>query len=90
MGDREMREINMSNKDISQIKFWIQCWKQAGVQLEQIRQVELHSMSTCQALLNLSGAFESCRRHFSPKPYSGLIEQQAWFKKYKRTLELHD
>ena len=71
-----------NNENSTQMKQWVQCWNRAGVQLEQIRQAELPSISTSQSLLNLAEAFESCCRCFSPKPYSGLIDQQAWFKKY--------
>ena len=60
---------------------WIQRWKRAGAVLEEQRRKKLRSISTPEALQNLAGAFESCRIHFRPKPYSGLVEQQRWFAK---------
>ncbi len=63
------------------MKHWIDCWKQAGSEMDTLSQAELSSISTMQALQNLSGAFESCRQNFPLRPSSGLVEQQAWFKK---------
>ena len=68
---------------MAQMKQWVETWQRAGVELERIRREELPLVSTMQALLNLSGAFESCRQHFTPRASSGLIEQQAWFQKYR-------
>ena len=65
----------------SHMKKWINCWKQASSEMDALKQAELSSISTMQALQNLSGAFESCRLHFPLRPSSGLVEQQAWFKK---------
>jgi hypothetical protein len=72
--------MDTTNED--RIKEWIACWKRAGAELESLKRAELPSISTTQALLNLAGAFESCRQHCSPRPSSGLVEQQAWFQKY--------
>jgi len=73
----------MDNQKIAQMKQWVETWKRAGVELERVRRAELPLISTTQALQNLSGAFEFARCHFALKPYSALIEQQAWFKKYR-------
>lgn len=73
----------MKNSEKQNILHWIKCWEEAGPLLEELRGVELRKISTMQALINLSGAYESCRLHFKPKPDSGLVEQQKWFKKLK-------
>jgi hypothetical protein len=73
----------MDKEKMAQMKQWVETWKRAGVELEKIRQAELPLVSTSQSLLVLADAYESCRLHFSPQPYSGLVEQQAWFKKYR-------
>jgi hypothetical protein len=49
-----------------------------------LREESLRSVSTPQALQNLSGAFESARLQHSPQPSSGLVEQQAWFARWRR------
>ncbi|MBA7536490.1 hypothetical protein ES705_28754 [subsurface metagenome] len=73
----------MKNSEKQNILHWIKCWEEAGPFLEKLRGAELRNISTMQALINLSGAYESCRLHFKPKPDSGLVEQQKWFKKLK-------
>ncbi len=73
----------MDTEKMAQMKQWVEAWKRAGIELERIRRSELPLISTTQTLQNLSGAFEFARCHFALKPYSGLIEQQAWFKKYR-------
>ena len=71
----------MNQKTEIHMKHWIDCWKQAGSEMDTLKQAELSSISTMQALQNLSGAFESCRLHCPLRPSSGLVEQQAWFQK---------
>jgi len=59
-------------------------WQRLGPELEKIRKRELQNISTPQALQNLAGAFEACRQRFNPRPTSGLVQQQSWFKKLSR------
>ncbi len=77
----------MNHEKMAQMKQWVEAWQRAGVRLEQLRQSELPLISTSQSLLALADAYEACRLHFSPQPYSGLIEQQAWFEKYRAMQE---
>lgn len=63
---------------------FVEQWERLGPELEKIRRRELETISTPQALQNLAGAFEDCRRRFKPKPTSGLVELQAWLKKLPR------
>lgn len=71
----------MNPKPHPHMKQWVDCWKQAGAEMDALKEAELASISTMQALQNLAGAFESCRQHFPLRPSSGLVEQQAWFQK---------
>jgi hypothetical protein len=63
---------------------WVAGWKRAGLRLRRLKEAELQAVSTAQALRNLASAFESCRRHFPPRPSSGLVEQQRWFQKLRK------
>jgi hypothetical protein len=63
---------------------WVEGWKRAGSRMRELNRAELQNISTEQALQNLAGAFESCRLHFAPRPTSGLVEQQRWFRKLKK------
>jgi len=73
----------MDQEKLAHTKQWVEAWRRAGVELERLRCKELPLVSTMPSLLALADAYESCRLHFPPQPYSGLIEQQAWFKKYR-------
>jgi len=66
------------------LKTFVEQWERLRPELEKIRRRELKTVSTPQALQNLAGAFEDCRRRFKPKPTSGLVELQAWLKKLPR------
>jgi hypothetical protein len=66
------------------LKTFVEHWRELGPELELIRRRELQNISTPQALRNLAGAFEDCRRRFRPQPTSGLIQLQEWFKKLAR------
>jgi hypothetical protein len=68
-------------KNLAPLKTFVDQWQRLGPELEKIRQRELKTISTPQTLQNLAGAFEDCRLRFPPKPTSGLIQQQKWFKK---------
>ena len=73
----------MQSDSTGEMKRWVETWKKAGPELEAIRRRELREIDTQRALINLADAFESCRLHFTPAPTSGLVEQQAWFKKLR-------
>jgi hypothetical protein len=72
--------VSMGDGDVMPTKRWVDSWRKAGPRLEEIRRRELRSVNTTQALMNLAGAFESCRLHFKPSPTSGLVAQQRYFK----------
>jgi len=74
--------MKMSKRELT--KKWVETWKQAGPELEKIRRAELRKVSTQQAMMNLADVFESCLLHFKPRPSSGLIEQQAWFRHFRK------
>jgi len=74
----------MDSKEAADLKRWVQCWREAGPRLAEIRRRELQSLNTQQALLQLADAFESCRLHAPPRLTSGLVQQQAWFQRLRR------
>ena len=76
----------MQSDSTNDMKRWVETWKKAAPKLEAIRRRELREIDTQAALMNLADAFESCRLHFPLRPSSGLVEQQAWFKKLRSRL----
>ncbi len=66
------------------MKRWVETWKKAGPELERIRREEVRRTDTTRAILILNDAFESARIQYPAKPTSGLVEQQAIFKKARK------
>lgn len=60
---------------------WVNAWKKAGPILQQLRDQQIRDTDTAQALLRLADAFESARMYHSPRRSSGLVEQQAYFRR---------
>ena len=61
----------------------VQAWQVASQRLEALKAEELISINVHEVLESLDDLFEDAIRRFPPQPYSGLIEQQAWFKKLR-------
>jgi hypothetical protein len=66
------------------LRRWVETWQRAGVELERIRRAELQSVDTKQAVRQLFGA-SGLQPSAPAPPTSGLIEQQAWFARVRRT-----
>lgn len=64
----------------AQLREHVARWKKLGPQLEEIRLRELSAVDTAQAIRDLAPAFELALRQ-PPRASSGLVEQQAIFKK---------
>ena len=62
-------------------KRWVETWKLAAVELERIRRREIRELDTYKAISLLCGSADYTKPPYAPKPWSGLIEQQHWFKK---------
>lgn len=60
---------------------WVQAWKIAGEDMEQLRRKELREMDASQSIALLCGPANYRIPPRAPKPTSGLIEQQRWFMK---------
>ena len=60
---------------------WVETWKLAGADLERIKRKEIRELDTYQTIALLCGPADYTRPPRSPKPSSGLVEQQRWFMK---------
>jgi len=60
---------------------WVQAWRQAGQDMERLRREELRRLDAWQAIALLCGPADYGSPPRAPKPLSGLVEQQQWFKK---------
>ncbi len=79
-----MKLVSRMTDEKTQIRAWIQRWKRVGPILEQLRWKSIRSADTAKAIPAFDGAFEAAIRDLPPKPYSGLIEQQALFRRARK------
>lgn len=62
-------------------KKWVETWQLAGEGLESIRRQEIRELNTYKTISLLCGTADYTQPPCAPKPWSGLVEQQRWFKK---------
>ena len=62
-------------------KRWVRAWKEAGPELERLRREELRRIDPQRAIALLCGTADYTTPPRTPKPTSGLVEQQRWFMK---------
>ena len=56
-------------------------WDKAGPELERIRRTEIRETDTFESLKTFLGPIDFSKEPFSPRPSSGLLEQQDYFAK---------
>ena len=69
----------MTPEETAQMQRWVDTWKQAGPELERIREEEVREENTIRAFEVLKGLALLENQKRPPEPYSGLVEQQRWF-----------
>ena len=62
---------------------WVETWRRAGPQLDEIRRHEIGMIDTREAIRQLFGS-ATAYRALPPRTTSGLVEQQAWFAKLRQ------
>ena len=65
-------------------KCWVDTWKAAGPLLEQVREDEIRDSVTADGFHVFDGFVKAALISHPPEPWSGLVEQQRWFKKWPR------
>ncbi|MBI4662576.1 MAG: hypothetical protein HY735_27500 [Verrucomicrobia bacterium] len=73
--------VDWTPAQIAQGKRWVHAWKQAGDAMQRLRRDELRQLNPQRAIALLCGPADYTLPPRSPKPTSGLVEQQRWFKK---------
>lgn len=59
---------------------WIRAWETAGPELERLRREELRTLDRGRAIRLLCGPADYRVPPRAPRPTSGLVEQQRWFR----------
>jgi hypothetical protein len=74
----------MDKLEEKRVRQWVRNWEEAAPVLERLRDEAIRNSDTATAIEQLSDAFESARRHWTPPATSGLVEQQRWFSKLRQ------
>lgn len=72
-----------NDSDRELMRRWVETWRRAGQELNQIRRRELQAIDTREAVQQLFSSAPAFR-DLPPRTTSGLVEQQAWFAKLRR------
>jgi hypothetical protein len=64
------------------LRLWVETWRRAGEELENLRRIEIKSVDTQEAVGQIFGS-NGLALPPAP-PTSGLVEQQAWFARIPR------
>ncbi len=62
---------------------WVDTWRQAGPELDEVRRREIETADTQEAVRQLFGTDDDPIDIPPPPATSGLVEQQAWFAKMR-------
>ena len=76
--------MNLKNWTPEEVDLGRRCvlaWQTAGHDMEQLRRAELRQLDGPRAIALLSGPADYRVPPRAPRPTSGLVEQQQWFKK---------
>ncbi|HEV8370563.1 MAG TPA: hypothetical protein VGQ39_21620 [Pyrinomonadaceae bacterium] len=72
---------NWTSEQVTLGKMWVETWRLASEDLERIRRNELRALDSYKAISLLLHSADYTKAPYSPKPWSGLVEQQDFFKK---------
>jgi hypothetical protein len=76
-----------SPQQLADARRWVETWKLAGEDLARIHRKELRELDSYKTIALLCGPADYTKPPRAPKPWSGLVEQQAIFKRaHKRKL----
>jgi hypothetical protein len=73
----------MNNDSKDQIKARVKEWSAVAPLLQSIRDENIKTANTLQSLKCFSGMVLSALPSHPPRPWSGLVEQQQWFRKLR-------
>jgi hypothetical protein len=75
---------NWTPEELANGRRWVQAWREAGPDMERLRRDELRRLDGYRAIELLCGPADYRNPPRAPRPTSGLVEQQHWFKKAAR------
>jgi hypothetical protein len=63
---------------------WVRTWQAAAPELEAIRRREIRDADNSRVLATLAEAFNHAVRSRPPRPSSGMVEMQRYFRRLPR------
>jgi len=81
MNDQPSALADWTPEQIALGKRWVETWQLAAADLERMRRKEIRELDTYKAIHLLCGSADYTHPPYAPEPWSGLVEQQRWFKK---------
>lgn len=85
MKSRPSALSSWSAEQIAAGRRWVKTWQEAAPRLERIRRQELAALDAYTAIAMLCGPADYHVPPRAPKPTSGLVEQQHYFRRMPRT-----
>jgi hypothetical protein len=82
--NRDVKEPSLSGWSPAQVaaaRRWVRTWQEAGPRLERVRREELRRLDPQRAIALLCGEADYTVPPRAPRPTSGLVEQQRWFRR---------
>jgi hypothetical protein len=73
----------MNSDDKARIRQWIECWRRASPQLEQIKRAELRQLTDDEHCQAMDDVLELVELDDSPTDSSGFVEMQRKFRKLR-------
>ena len=74
----------MTDEEMARARKCVDAWRRAGPELERMRRDEIRHADTARSIPAFDDLFEGAVRDFPPKPSSGLVEQQSYFRLAKK------
>ena len=79
MSQRPSTLSSWTPEQVRDARRWVETWKLAGEDLERIHRKEVRELDTYRTIELLCGPADYTQPPRAPKPWSGLVEQQAYF-----------
>jgi len=74
----------MTEQEKAQTRAWIKNWQELEPILEEERRKSVRRVNTAEAIAAFDLAYKAARLHCPRREWSGLVEQQRWFKRGHR------
>jgi hypothetical protein len=79
------KQTSWTSEERDAARRWVEAWRSAGPALEAVRVRELRALDGHRAIALLTGPADYRAEPRKARPSSGLVEQQRWFMKARKS-----